>query len=417
VTINLRPLSDVQARNVRWLVPGLIPLRTITLVAGEGGLGKSTWLAARAAEVSRGDLLGGQVGDVIIVSFEDAAEEVLRPRLEAAGGDLTRVHETVFGEASSVEAVRLPNDLQRLQSLVETVETRLLIIDPIVAAMDTRLDAHKDQHVRAVLGGLAQLAETAECAVVIVGHLNKAPSSEAFVRIANSIAFWNAARSVVLVTEDPEDPDELRLVAQRKANYSRRGSVERHQIDEIVLPTTLDPETGEPITTSRMVFLEYAPEVEADLLLAPKAGRGTLMKEGLEFLRDALADGSWHDSAGLKKLAAAKGISERTLKRASRQLEVEHERRGFPAVTHWRLRQSGQSLSNGGGPTDTDDADPDIPTVSGATRSSLGPDRSDGPSPQTNRSNGRFCAFCESFAECAERHSCRWIESLPTARS
>ena len=40
--LQLRALADVEARQVRWLVPGLIPLRTLTLVAGVGGLGKST---------------------------------------------------------------------------------------------------------------------------------------------------------------------------------------------------------------------------------------------------------------------------------------------------------------------------------------------------------------------------------------
>ena len=69
--LRLRPLSEVQPRQVRWLVPGLIPLRTLTLVAGAGGLGKSTWLAGIAARLSAGEL--GEPANVIIVSFEDPA--------------------------------------------------------------------------------------------------------------------------------------------------------------------------------------------------------------------------------------------------------------------------------------------------------------------------------------------------------
>jgi hypothetical protein len=59
----LQRLSDVEPRNVRWLVHGLIPLRTLTLVAGVGGLGKSMWLAGIAAQLSRGELEGHDVGD------------------------------------------------------------------------------------------------------------------------------------------------------------------------------------------------------------------------------------------------------------------------------------------------------------------------------------------------------------------
>ena len=65
-----------------------------------------------------------------------------------------------------------------VEDLVRSVEARLLIIDPIVAAIVTELDAHKDQHVRAVLALLAELAEEADCAVAIVGRLNKAPTTD-----------------------------------------------------------------------------------------------------------------------------------------------------------------------------------------------------------------------------------------------
>src|SRR5262249_44448821 len=97
--LRLRALSEVQPRRVRWLVPGQIPLRFPPRVAGVGGLGKSTWLLARAAEGS----VAPEPWDTIYVSFEDTAEEVLRPRVEAAGGDLDRVHELVLADVDSLE--------------------------------------------------------------------------------------------------------------------------------------------------------------------------------------------------------------------------------------------------------------------------------------------------------------------------
>jgi hypothetical protein len=65
-----------------------------------------------------------------------------------------------------------------------------------------------------------------------------------------------------------------------------------------------------------------------------------------------LADGDWHDSAGLKALAGGQRLSERTLKRAAQELEVDHERRGFPSTTWWRLPQSGHAFSPETGPTE-----------------------------------------------------------------
>ena len=209
-----------------------------------------------------------------------------------------------------------------------------MIIDPIVAAIDLALDTHKDQHVRAVLAHLSTIAEETDCAIVMIGHLNKAPSGDPYLRVANSVAFWNAARSVILVTEDPDEPDHHRLVTQRKTNWAALAGVERHVIETIQLDH-IDPATRKPIVTSRMRFVEKATDVDrGSVLAAPAERKGAT---AVTFLATALDDGDWHDSAGLKELAGAQGISDRTLKRAAAEIEVEQERRGFPSSTWWRL--------------------------------------------------------------------------------
>lgn len=350
----LRALAEAEARQVRFLVPGLIPLRTLTLVAGVGGLGKSTWLAGIAARISRGDF--NEPGNVIIVSYEDTTEEMLRPRVEAAGGDLKRVFDIIVPEHQG--PVVLPSDLSELRECVRSVQAQLVIVDPVVAAIDVSYDAHKDQHVRAVLAELAALTEQENLGLAMVGHLNKAPSREAYIRVANSVAFWNASRSVVLVTEDPEQPDDVRLVAQRKANFARLAPIERHRIEPITLEGTVDPDTGKAIETSRMVFVEYADDVDGNDLLGPREreGKTSRAEDLLAFL---LADGEWHESGELKKIAAAAGFNERTVQRGCQELELEIDRRGYPSATWWRLPQSRQ----------------EVPTEFGATVDSAQPSR------------------------------------------
>jgi AAA domain len=355
----LQQLADVVPRQVRWLVHGLIPLHALTLVAGVGGLGKSMWLLARAAELSRQGI------DVIIVSFEDTAAEIIRPRVQAAGGDLTRIHVMVLADAGGLDSVQLPRDLDDLRILVQSVKAKLIIIDPVVAAIESRLDAHKDQHVRTVLAQLARLAEEEDAAVALVGHLNKAPSMEAYIRVANSVAFWNASRSVVLLTEDGDD-EELRLVAQRKANWARLRPVERHRVEEIILMDTLDPETGEPIVTSRIVFVEVADDVNGADVLGPKA---TKTETAETLLAAMLADGDWHESAGVKMLMSAGGFSERTVQRASKVLGVEAERRGMPSSTWWRISLAGATA----GLVAPSLVAPTLPPQSGATEDSAQP--------------------------------------------
>jgi hypothetical protein len=334
--LGLRSLADVAPRNVRFLVPGLIPLRTITLVPGIGGLGKSTWLAGIAAKLSRGEL--GDPGATLIISFEDTAEEILRPRLEAAGADLELTHQVVLAN-DAFGCVQLPQHVEELVFLANEAEAKLIIIDPIVAAIDVTHDAHKDQHVRSVLARLAQLAEDLDCAVALVAHLNKTPSMQEHIRVGGSTAFWNACRSVVFVGGNPDEDE--RLIMQRKANYARPRPPERHRIEEVILPDTLDAVTGEPVVTSRMVFVEYAADVDASAVLGSQVSDpGAKELAGAGFLVRELAGGDWYPSASLKAAADSEGISKRTLQRAKSDLDVEDKREGFPAVSYWRLPQS-----------------------------------------------------------------------------
>jgi hypothetical protein len=306
------------------------------MVTGIGGLGKSMLLNAIAARLSRGELDGYPPSDTVFVSYEDTAAEVLRPRIEAAGGDPSRVHVIVPEHRDYVEPVALPRDIVEVEQLVRSVEARLLVIDPIVAGIAVELDAHKDQHVRVVLAQLADLAEEADCAVAMVGHLNKAPSTDPCIRVANSVAFWNAARSVVLVTEDNGD-DDLRLVAQRKANYARLHPVERWRIEPIVLTNLIDPTDGRPVETARMLFVEYADDVDGADVLAGRGGSDDKTSTAVSFLREACRDGGWHEAKRVKELAESAGIRERTLQRAAESVNMESERRGFPSSTWWRL--------------------------------------------------------------------------------
>jgi hypothetical protein len=318
---------------------------------------------------------------------------VLRPRLLAAGADLELVSE-LYVEVDGVDGVEglvLPSDLAALEREVEAHAARMVVIDPIVAAVDIALDSHKDQHVRHVLAGLAAIAERHECAIALVGHLNKAPSTDAYIRVANSTAFWNAARSVVLLTADPtSEDDSLRLITQRKANWSRARAVQRWRLEETVVH-----DSGHAHATSRIVFVEDADDVDPETILVSGRPRDDRkLERAVDFLAATLADGEWHDSAGLKKLA---GLHERMLQRAAQELEVEQERRGFPASTWWRLPQSRHALS------------PDH-VATGERRINSGFAPSQEPSRDNASGGGRDCTHTRRWLACDGAWRCRECE-------
>jgi predicted ATP-dependent serine protease len=127
----------------------------------------------------QGDTAEGCGINVLIVSYEDGLADTLRPRIEAAGADLTRVHfiERVVehSDRGAVETLlALPEHIAELEQRIRALDARLVVIDPLMAAISAKVDAHKDQDVRRVLAELRNLAERTGAAVVAVRHLRKA---------------------------------------------------------------------------------------------------------------------------------------------------------------------------------------------------------------------------------------------------
>ena len=92
------PASSISMRPTRWLWNedgGRIPAGEITLTAGPGGVGKSTFHAWLIAKITTGTLPGihfGKPASCIIAAQEDSWAQTIVPRLVAAGADLDRVY-------------------------------------------------------------------------------------------------------------------------------------------------------------------------------------------------------------------------------------------------------------------------------------------------------------------------------------
>ena len=141
---NVVCMSDVQTEAIQWLWKDRIARGKVTLIAGDPGLGKSMVTVGMAATVSCGgkwpvDSTDAPIGDVIMLSAEDDPADTIRPRLDAAGADVSRVfvveaikHFTEDGMKES--PFNLKEDLQALEQVLQhRTKCRLLIIDPLSA--------------------------------------------------------------------------------------------------------------------------------------------------------------------------------------------------------------------------------------------------------------------------------------------
>lgn len=174
-------LADVEPEPVRWLWPGRIPIGMLTLIAGDPGVGKSFLTCALAAAVSTGGGWPDEPDDrrrpasVVIMNAEDTLANTIRPRLDAAGADVRRIHSltTVRRRDGTLAGFRLGADLPRLEEALDTLEdVQLLVVDPVSAYLGGQ-DEHKNAEVREILTPLQQLAERRGVAVVLITHMNK----------------------------------------------------------------------------------------------------------------------------------------------------------------------------------------------------------------------------------------------------
>ena len=221
----LHRAADIRPEAVRWLWTGRVPAGTLTVLDGDPGKGKSTLTATLAAAVSTGRALPGDHqlhrGGVIFVSLEDDPAMVIVPRLIAADADLSRVHIPRILDSYGERLPLLPDDLGRLQQMITETEAKLVVVDPLMAALSREVNGNQDQEVRRVLAELTRIAGDTGAAILLVRHLNKSAGTVAIYRGGGSIGIIGAARSGLLLTQHPSDPSQL-LLAVTKSNLGVR---------------------------------------------------------------------------------------------------------------------------------------------------------------------------------------------------
>jgi len=307
-------MSDVAPQPIAWLWQPRIALGKLTIIAGDPGLGKSMLTASLAAHVSMGcawpDRRAGVLGSVVLISGEDDPADTIRPRLDAAGADVERVHylraiaDPVGGERSFSLS-----DVAALKELLARIgDCRLVVIDPISAYLGGT-DSHKNAEVRALLSPLAALAAEHGVAIVAVTHLNKGQAA-AMYRMTGSLAFVAAARAAYIVVRDKNDA-KRRLMLPLKNNLGD---------DTAGLAYRIETAQGVPF-----VAWESEPvTVTAEEALAPEVDRkdpAPARADAIDFLRSLLADKEC--SVDVVKVEAKKaGLSWATVRRAKDALGV-----------------------------------------------------------------------------------------------
>lgn len=309
-------LSDIQATRTSWLWEPYIPLGKITLLQGDPGAGKTFFVLYLAAMVSRGEYFPTEdtfeqrrPAAVVYQTAEDGLSDTIIPRLKKMKPNFSNI----FCIDETEQGLTLTDE--RIENILKEKRPRLFVIDPLQAYLGGDVDMHRANQVRPLMAKLGRLAEQYQCAIVLIMHMSKMSGTKALYRGLGSIDFAAAARSVLVIGNNPEDPDE-KIMCHEKSSLSKHGES---------ISFGIDHEQG--------VIVNGTSDLTADDVLNPQKpsrGRsGGALNDALTLLGEMLAEEGFALKADIEKAAATAGISQATLYRAKKDMELKSLSFGF----------------------------------------------------------------------------------------
>lgn len=315
IKLKMIRMSEVQSQEIEWLWYPFIPYGKLTIIQGDSGDGKTTMVLNLAAKLSKGEALDENMKvtepvNVIYQTAEDGLADTVKPRLELAGADCERI--IVIDESDkSLSMVD-----ERLEQAIVRTGARLLILDPIQAYLGGGMDMNRANEARDMTKKLGALAEKTKCAIILIGHMNKASGNKAAYRGMGSIDFFAVARSVLLVGR-VEGESNTRAVVQIKNNLAAFGHPKAFALSEDGFKWLGD----------------Y--EITVDEVLGGITPKANKMEQAKQMLRELAETQSAVLSNEIFDRANELGISKRTLENAKKELGV--QTRKINNAWYWEL--------------------------------------------------------------------------------
>ena len=195
--------------------------------------------------------------------------------------------------------IRSTNKLTRT---LKTQIAKLLIIDPIQAFLGAQVEMNRANEVRPIFRALGEIAEVHDCAILMIGHLNKASGSQSTYRGLGSIDMTAAVHSLLFIGKVRDDPT-TRVLTHEKSSLAPPGKS---------LAFSLGDAGG-----FRWLG-EY--QLTADELLSGSEHTPTKVERAEKLILSLLENGRVCPSSVIDRAAQEQGISPRTVRSAKRNL-------------------------------------------------------------------------------------------------
>lgn len=236
-----RPLSDFDEQEAAWLVPGWIPKGQITLLAADGGTGKTTLWCNIVAALSSGhrSLLDTADTDrkplsVAFLTTEDSVRQKLKRKLREAGADQTKVLTPDFLADKEGLLRDFKFGTSKMAAFIRRFRPALCVFDPVQGFIPPEINMGSRNAMRDCMAPLISLGEEYGTTFLIICHTNKRKGASGRDRIADTADLWDIARSVLMMGYTEEAG--VRYLSNEKNNYASLQETVLFTIDEAGQP-------------------------------------------------------------------------------------------------------------------------------------------------------------------------------------
>ena len=310
-----RIFQKVGPKNVRpieWIWRPWIPGGSIVMFEGLPDGGKSTISCDIAARITKDGVMPdgfqGQTGGVILINAEDPKDQVVTPRLIAAGAKMSRCRVVT-------QPLRVPEDLPMIERVVRKLSVKLVVIDPMASSIGASMT--NDQKMRRTLAPLRDMCERTGCTVMLVRHWIKTKGvHNLLLKGSGTIGITGAARSMLAAVAMG---DGRHLLGHTKCNVAQKAGTWTYALDD-----------------GRVVWGDELADRLEDLI--DGGATGEKLEKCVRAMATYMAEG--HDAANdiVQHLRQA-GLSTATIRRAADAIGVVKGRKGFGLGSHavWTL--------------------------------------------------------------------------------
>lgn len=330
-----KSLDSFTEEAATWLVDGWIPEGQITLLAADGGIGKTTlWCNVIAAISSGGRCILDPPGyqrkpqKVAFLTTEDSVRKKLKKKLRLAGATMSNIITPDFLADKEGVLRGLKFGSQEMERFIRHFRPALCVFDPVQGFIPPDVNMGSRNAMRDCMAPLISLGEETGTTFLVVCHTNKRPKASGRDRIADSADLWDVSRSVLMAgyTEDQG----VRYLSNEKNNYA--------QLQETLLFTIDNNGQAQAEGTSSKRDREYTLEAAVSIS-APK--RDDCKEWILNELDEA---GGAMPSKELESNAKLAGYSFRTLRRAKDELKqtgaVKYFQTGGAKDKAWHIQKT-----------------------------------------------------------------------------